>query len=84
MRENITIVTKVIGTSTMVRAAASMNGWYMAAFAWLTTMGRCAKRAGISAVEDKANQSKELARLGQLQGEWDTTCYDAQEENTPA
>ena len=55
------IVTKVIGTSTIVRAAASINGWYMAALACFTTMGRCAKRAGISASEDKAAQSKELA-----------------------
>src|SRR6266404_678157 len=84
MRVNITIVKKVIGTSTIVRAAASMNGWYIAAFACLTTMGRCAKRGGISAIEDKAGQSKELARLSQLQGKWNTTCYDVQEENTPA
>ena len=62
MSENIIIVTKVIGTSTIVRAAASINGWYMAAFECFTTMGRCAKRAGISAIEDKAVQSKELAR----------------------
>ncbi len=62
MRENVIFVTKVIGTSTIVRAAASINGWYMAALACFTTMGRCAKRAGISAIEDKAAQSKALAR----------------------
>lgn len=62
MRENIRIVKKVIGMSTIVRAAASINGWYMAALACLTTMGRCAKRAGISAIEDNAAQSKELAK----------------------
>ena len=61
MRENIMIVTKVIGTSTIVRAAASINGWYMAALACFTTIGRCAKRAGISAIDDKAAQSKALA-----------------------
>ena len=55
------IVTKVIGKSTIVRAAASINGWYMAALACFTTMGRCAKRAGISAIEVKAVQRNELA-----------------------
>ena len=61
MRENIMIMTNVIGTSTIVSAAASINGWYMAALACFTTMGRCAKRAGISAIEDKAAQSRALA-----------------------
>ena len=62
MRENIMIVTKVIGTSTIVRAAASINGWYMAALACFTTIGRCTKRAGISAIEDKAVQIRALAK----------------------
>jgi hypothetical protein len=60
MRENIMIITKVIGMSMIVRAAASINGWYMAALACFTTMGRCAKRAGISAIDDRAAQSKAL------------------------
>ena len=62
MRENIMIVTKVMGTSTIVRAAASINGWYMAALACFTTMGRCEKRTGISDIADKAAQSRALVR----------------------
>jgi hypothetical protein len=65
MSENIIIVTKVIGSSTIVRAAASISGWYVAALACFTAMGRCAKRAGISEIEDKTAQSKALAiRVG--------------------
>ena len=56
------IKTKVMGMSTIVRAAASIKGWYMAALACFTTMGRCAKRTGISDIADKAPQSMALVR----------------------
>jgi hypothetical protein len=50
-------VTKVIGISTRVIAAALMNGWYIATFSWRRIRGRWAYRVGISAIElNEANR----------------------------
>ena len=48
------MVKNVIGMSTIVRARASMKGWYIAARWWRLMMGRWAYKAGISAMADIA------------------------------
>jgi len=58
----------------------------MAALACFTTMGRWVNRAGISAMEDNADQSKELRvdRLDRQYGQRHDIHVDSQEENPSA
>lgn len=56
---NMTRVMRVTGTSTSVRAIESAKGWYIAALKCLRTIGRCAKRDGISDID--VNAEKRIA-----------------------
>ena len=58
---NTTVVVNVIGIPTKVRARASTNGWYKAAFLCLRTIERCVNKAGISAMVFSAVNSKALS-----------------------
>jgi hypothetical protein len=58
-----TMMVNVIGMSTNVRAAASINRWYVAAFVRLSTIGRCLNRAGISAGAVNATNRIALVRF---------------------
>jgi hypothetical protein len=54
------MVMNVMGMSTRVMASASTNGWYIAAFAWRSTIGRCENNAGTSEEEESAGRKSEL------------------------
>ena len=59
-------VTTVSGISTRVYARYSMLGWYIAARDWRSTIGLCAKSAGISAWEVRAAKRTALNRTYEL------------------
>jgi hypothetical protein len=57
-------VRNVMGMSTRVIASASTSGWYIAAFWWRSTIGRCEKSAGTSEAEESAGRKSELCEWG--------------------